>query len=51
MKEFETIDFDIEKCRIELSEFGTLLTSRPILKERDDILPFFKARKQLSSLI
>lgn len=38
-------------CRKEWQEFEALLRSKSVLKERDDILPFFKARLHLSTAI
>ena len=51
MKEFETIRFDVDRCRIETQELRDWLARKTDLKERKDVLPFFKARKQLSAFI
>src|SRR5262249_26127632 len=48
---FADILFDPVKCQRELNAFGKLLISRKNLSERDDLLPFFKKRKQLSAFI
>ena len=51
MKKFTDHTFDFEVYERELSEFKALLDSKAELSERDDILPFFKARPNLSSQI
>jgi hypothetical protein len=51
MKDFETIQFDAARCRDEVQEFRDLLASKSVLKERKDILPFFKKRKHLSAYL
>ena len=48
MKEFEQVQFDPEECLRETRELSDWLSANPSLKEREHILPFFKARKQLS---
>ncbi|MCP4107228.1 MAG: DUF4263 domain-containing protein [Desulfobacteraceae bacterium] len=48
MKQFESFDFDPYICRKELKELKSLLDENRELKERQDILPFFRARKHLS---
>lgn len=49
MKEFEPFEFDPDICRKELKELKVLLDENRDLKEREDILPFFKARRHLSA--
>jgi hypothetical protein len=51
MKKFIDHTFDFEVYERELSEFKILLDSKAELSERNDILPFFKARPNLSSQI
>src|SRR5690349_18170177 len=51
MKELQSHTFDAAKCRVELGEYNQLLASTPRLSERDDVLPFFKRRKDLSLII
>lgn len=48
MKEFETVRFDPEQCLRETLELRDWLAANAILEERKDVLPFFKARKQLA---
>ncbi len=51
MKEFDTIVFDPARCRQELDQLRTLLTSKPELSERDDIQPLFKSCPQMAAFI
>jgi hypothetical protein len=51
MKEFEDVVFEPAKCQRELTAFGKLLNSNINLSERDELLPSFKRRKQLSTFI
>ncbi len=51
MKEFADIVFDPAKCQRELKALGKLLASSKNLSERDDLLPFFKKRRQLSAFL
>jgi len=51
VKELKAVEFDPVKCRKELDELGSLLNEKPVLKERDDILPFFKDRVHLSAFV
>ena len=51
MKDFAEIVFDPATCQRELTAFGKLLDSHPKLAERDDLLPFFKKRKQLAAFL
>ncbi|MCP4350667.1 MAG: DUF4263 domain-containing protein [Desulfobacterales bacterium] len=48
MKEFEPVVFEPAVCKRELEELKNLLNENRELKEKDDILPFFRARKNLS---
>jgi len=41
----------IERCAKELTDLKELLTQKPELSEREDILPFFRERSHLSSFI
>jgi len=45
---FEAIPFDPVQARRELDEFADLLARQATLSERRDVLPFFRARPQLS---
>ena len=51
MKRFSTLNFDTRICRQQVAELKQLLQSRQSLSELDDIIPFFKARQQLSALV
>ena len=51
MKPLRSYSLDPKLGRAQLKEFSKLLASKSILKERKDILPFFKARSDLSLLI
>jgi len=51
MKELLNLDFDVNKCKKELKEFGALLHKHKTLSERKTILPFFKRRKHLGAFI
>lgn len=51
MKTFESIDFKPSKCRKELKELKHLLDTNDSLKERQDILPFFRKRHHLSVFV
>lgn len=48
---FIPLAYDAVKCRRELNALGRLLRDQPHLSERNDVLPFFKARRQLAGLI
>jgi Domain of unknown function (DUF4263) len=50
-KIFETITYDPMKCKKELQALGRMLQAKPALSERDDILPFFKTRRQLAAFL
>jgi len=43
--------FDLDSCVQELGEFDTFLKTHTDLKERADVLPFFKKHKHLSAYI
>jgi hypothetical protein len=47
----ESVAFNPAAFRTELNDFTTFLSSNPSLKERDEIIPFFKARKHLTAYI
>jgi hypothetical protein len=49
MKAFEPFAFDENRCRREVAELRDLLASNNDLKERDDILPFFRQRPHLAA--
>lgn len=51
MKEFVKINFDPAICRFQLEEFKELLEQKKPLSEKNDILPFFRERIQLSTFI
>ena len=51
MKQLQKHSFNPKVCRQELGELQTLLSGKTSLKERDDVLPFFKRRHDLSMLI
>jgi len=50
-KEFQASQFDPEQCHKEAMELQALLEANPTLAEREEILPFFKARLQLSAFV
>jgi len=47
----EPVAFDPAVFRRELSEFDALLRSDSALRERDEVIPFFKKRKHLTAYI
>jgi hypothetical protein len=51
MKKLQLHHFDSIQCRKEWYEFDNLLRTKTILKEREDVLPFFKERIDLSLFI
>jgi hypothetical protein len=51
MKELADIVYDPAAVRRELTAFQRLLETKPSLSEQDDILPFFRKRRQLSAFI
>lgn len=51
LKTFSLHQLDIAKCQQELTELKNLLDSQPEFDERNDVLPFFKRRSNLSSFI
>lgn len=51
MKEFVKVNFDPAICRFQLEEFKELLEQKKPLSEKNDILPFFRERIQLSAFI
>ncbi len=50
MKNLEQIAFDYSLCRQQVEEFREWLSGREELSERDDVLPFFRNRPQMSVL-
>ncbi|NCQ80448.1 MAG: DUF4263 domain-containing protein [Microcystis aeruginosa W13-15] len=51
MKEFKNHALSISDCVLELDAFEKLLNSKGTLKERDEIIPFFKENLNLASFI
>lgn len=51
MKTFEPFTFDYSLSVKELNEFQEFLKSKNELSEKDEILPFFRKRKQLTALM
>jgi hypothetical protein len=51
MKGLDTFTIDLKQCLVELEEFEQLLHNNSELRERRDILPFFKQRLNLSAFI
>jgi Domain of unknown function (DUF4263) len=51
MKEFLKLNFDPVICRFQLEEFKELLQQKKPLSEKNDILPFFRERTQLSAFL
>ena len=51
MPNFNNVTFDINKCQLELQDFYDLLANNTTLSERNKILPFFRNRLHLSSLV
>jgi hypothetical protein len=51
LKSLQPHTFDPRNCRAEWKEFANLLASKQSLSETRDVLPFFKARHDLSLLI
>ena len=47
----DSVAFDPTAFRKELNEFGDLLKTKSELKEREEIIPFFKQRKHLTAYI
>jgi hypothetical protein len=50
MKTFDLLQYDARQGRQETLELQDLLARRPVLKERKDILPFFRKRLHLAVL-
>ena len=48
---FQDPGFDVERCRAELDQFDALLAANAGLSERDQVLPFFRARPQLTAFL
>jgi len=51
MKSFEAFSFSHTAAVAELADFKAMLAAKDELSEKDDILPFFRQRRHLSSLI
>lgn len=51
MKEFNSVNWDVEQCRQELEAFRALLASSPSLQEREHILPFFRQHRLLAAYL
>jgi hypothetical protein len=51
MKTFEPLTFDPVQCRKEVGELQRWLARRPLLDEKNDVLPFFRKRRQLAAFI
>ncbi len=51
MKQFDALQFDLEQCRVEVAELQALLAAHSELKESQDILPFFRARRHLAAFL
>lgn len=51
MKEFIQHSLSVQECIKELAKFDALLNSKPELKEREEILPFFKENQHLAAFI
>jgi hypothetical protein len=51
MKKLMPHQFDQTNCRAQWNEFQQLLKSKGVLDENKDILPFFKARNDLSTFV
>lgn len=51
MKDFIHHSLSIQECVKELKEFEDLLASKAELKERDEILPFFKKNRHLAAFL
>lgn len=51
MTDFLPVRFDPARCAAELDELAALLRAHPLLAERRQILPFFRARPQLTAFL
>ena len=51
MKTFQTVPWNHTQCRQELDDFRRLLAQRAVLKEREDLLPFFRSHLHLSAFV
>ena len=51
MKKLTAHQFDPKQCRLEWNDLDSLLKKKQVLHENRDILPFFKARNDLSLFI
>ena len=50
MKNLDPASFDLGACRTQVEEFRAWLSEKDELSERGDVLPFFRARTQMSLL-
>jgi hypothetical protein len=51
MKAFESLIFNLTRCRKEVAELRQWLAQHPILDEKRQILPFFRQRRHLSAFV
>jgi hypothetical protein len=51
MRTFESVTVDLELLSGELDDLGRFLSDNKTLKERDQVLPFFKGRAQLRAAL
>jgi len=51
MNKLQPLDFSFEQCKTEILDLQRLLARKKTLKERDQILPFFKKRLHLSAYV
>jgi len=51
MKRFDSFTFNRHRCEEELAAFGELLSKKEHLREREDILPFFRKHTHLAAFI
>lgn len=49
MKKLIDLNFNVNECKQELDDFRSLLSSNQILKERKDVIPFFKKQNNLAA--
>ena len=51
MKDYLSFSIDVEKCKLQIDDFSTLLDDKGVLSERSDLLHFFQEHHHLSALI
>jgi hypothetical protein len=51
MKHLDTLTFDAKQCQQELGELQTLLATHAELKEEQQIVPFFRDRRNLAAFL